>query len=129
MNNTKKMIEVTSCDSGNTKRMTPSEFRKTYGTEESKEILKGYLPHLIAVEVDVPTKEGQPILQGNSEPGPIEHLYRKTDVAKIILEGLSKQKFADWYDDTFIPHIEGYEEGQPTEQQILEQIENLFKIK
>lgn len=47
----KAIIEVTSMDSGKTERMTRAEFDKRFGVEEGKEILAGYAPHIVAVEV------------------------------------------------------------------------------
>jgi hypothetical protein len=46
-----KKYEVTSVDTGVTVVMTQSEAYKRFGRAEFKEILLGYLPHLIAVEI------------------------------------------------------------------------------
>ena len=46
-----KKYEVTSVDTGVTVVMTRSEAHKLFGRVEFKEILAGYLPHLIAVEI------------------------------------------------------------------------------
>jgi hypothetical protein len=45
-----KKYKVTSVDTGVTVVMTRSEAHKLFGRVEFKEILAGYLPHLIAVE-------------------------------------------------------------------------------
>ena len=43
--------EVTSVETGVTVVMTEKEAIKRFGKAEFKEILKGYLPHLIAVQL------------------------------------------------------------------------------
>jgi len=46
-----KKYEVTCCDTGKTIVLTHKEMVEKFGKVEFKEILKGYLPHLVAVEV------------------------------------------------------------------------------
>jgi hypothetical protein len=46
------MIEVTYIDTGITVIMTKKDFNKTFGKDEAKEILAGYLPHIVAVTLD-----------------------------------------------------------------------------
>jgi len=46
-----KKYEVTNVDTGVTVVMTQSEAHEMFGRAEFKEILAGYLPHLIAVEI------------------------------------------------------------------------------
>jgi hypothetical protein len=47
-----KMVEVTSLDIGKTERMTLAAFYRLFGKDEGKEILAGYLPHIVAVMLD-----------------------------------------------------------------------------
>jgi len=49
-----KYYEVTSVDTGNTKVMSESECRKTFGKDEWVEVREGYLPNIIVVEVEKP---------------------------------------------------------------------------
>jgi uncharacterized membrane protein (DUF373 family) len=46
-----KKYEVTCCDTGKTVVLTLKEAVKKFGKNEFKEIVAGYLPHLIAVEL------------------------------------------------------------------------------
>jgi hypothetical protein len=47
-----KLIEVTSTDTGYTKRVSRREFDEHFGVAEGKEILAGYLPNIVAVEIE-----------------------------------------------------------------------------
>lgn len=47
-----KRVEVTSMDTGVTRVMTLAQFYKYFGKAEGKEILAGYLPHILAILID-----------------------------------------------------------------------------
>jgi len=50
------------------------------------------------------------------------------DLAEEIYQTLSKQSFVDWYEKSFVPHIEG-EEGYKLTDVIKEEIRELFNVK
>lgn len=50
------------------------------------------------------------------------------DLAEEIYQTLSKQSFVDWYEKSFLPHIEGEEGYKPTDV-IKEEIRELFNVK
>ena len=52
---------------------------------------------------------------------------KKTIVAAIILEALSKQRFADWYTTKFDRSLVG-DPDAPTETEILEDIVKLLRV-
>jgi len=52
------MFEVTFIDSGKTEYLDYEECIEMFGEAEFKEIREGYLPHIVAVEVD--EYDGQP---------------------------------------------------------------------
>lgn len=60
------MYEVTSVDTGRTKYMTQAQAEAFFGKVEFKEILDGYLPHIVAVEVD-PVAVSAEILEAKEE--------------------------------------------------------------
>ena len=45
------MIEVTIIETGHTETLTRKEFFKRFGKAEGQEILAGYLPHIVAIEL------------------------------------------------------------------------------
>lgn len=45
------IIEVTNCENGYSRKMTRKEFDAIFGKEEGKELLAGYHPAVVAVEV------------------------------------------------------------------------------
>lgn len=50
----KNYIEVTSVETGVTKVMSRVKFFNKFGKSEGREILKGYLPNIVAVRVEKP---------------------------------------------------------------------------
>lgn len=46
-------IQVTFVDNGTTVEMTKQECYDEFGVEEFKEILLGYAPHIVAVDLDI----------------------------------------------------------------------------
>lgn len=50
------------------------------------------------------------------------------DLAEEIYQTLSKQSFVDWYEKSFVPHIEG-EAGYKLTDVIKEEIRELFNVK
>ena len=49
------------------------------------------------------------------------------ETIELILEGLMKQRFVDWYEKEFIPFIEGDDEA-PSENEIKQKIGDIFRV-
>lgn len=45
------MIEVTNIENGHTEILTRKQFFQRFGKAEGQEILAGYLPHIVAIEL------------------------------------------------------------------------------
>jgi len=46
-----RVFEITSIDTGKTRRLTEPQARKLFGRDEWQEIKAGYLPHLAVMDV------------------------------------------------------------------------------
>lgn len=53
--------------------------------------------------------------------------YTETEIAALIYEALTKQRFADWYEKVFVPHIQ--DSQFTTKEKIMEDIAKVFQIK